>query len=70
MSRKRGRASQVDYEKEVAQLDAISRERALTDAESLLLERFLSRIYCKTRRAPYGNTKELARQGFSRTNLG
>lgn len=38
-----------DYQAEVDRLDALSRTRALTDAESVKLERFLSRIHRKGR---------------------
>ena len=62
----RGYASWRDYAGEVARLDALSRTRALTDAESLLLERYLSRLGNKPKRAPVGNTKELARHGMKR----
>lgn len=36
-----------DYEAAVQQLDTISRYRALTDDESVMLERFLTRVHRK-----------------------
>lgn len=45
-------------------LDDLSRKRALTDAESLLLQRTQNRL--KNSRASYGSNKELARHGVRR----
>ena len=48
-----------NYAAEVARLDAISRTRALTDAESIELERLLWRIETKSQRGfpqkPFGD---------------
>jgi hypothetical protein len=56
-----------NYRAEIARLDALSRTRALTEAESILLERMLWRVERKgTRRADYGTNKALARVGVER----
>jgi hypothetical protein len=48
----------------LAQLDAISRQRALTDAESLELEREIR--FANGERLPQGLTRALARRGVKR----
>lgn len=63
------RALQRDYKAEIKRLDDLSRTRALTEAESLLLERYLTRVHRKSTRAPYGNTKALARAGVKRSQV-
>lgn len=55
----------------IRQLDALSRQRALTDAESIELERLLWRVDKKTnKRASYGENKVLARAGIERRAVG
>jgi hypothetical protein len=60
--------NRADYLAMIECLDQISRQRALTDQESLLLERFIMRVENK-RRVPYGNVKECARLGMKRHAL-
>jgi biotin synthase-like enzyme len=54
------------YTAEIERLDKLSRERVLTEAESILLERHLSRVHRKSGRAPLGSTRELAMHGIKR----
>lgn len=52
---------------ELARLDGLSRTRALSEAESIMLERLLWRVDKKSAcRASYGSNKELARAGIKR----
>jgi hypothetical protein len=60
--------NRADYRAAIDRLDAISRQRALTDQESLLLERFIMRVESK-RRVTYDNLKECARLGMKRHAL-
>lgn len=56
-----------NYHTRIRELDEISRQRALTEAESITLERMLWRVERKTKpRASYGSNKELARVGIKR----
>lgn len=54
----------------IRELDILSRQRALTEAESIQLERLLWRVEKKTaKRASYGSNKVLARAGIERRAL-
>lgn len=56
-----------NYQAAIDELDAISRTRALTEAESIMLERMIWRVEKKgTRRSDYGSNKVLARAGIKR----
>lgn len=48
----------------ISELEAISRRRVLTDAESLLLERAI--LHNEGKRLPRGLTRALARRGIKR----
>lgn len=62
-----GRPRIRDYHAEIERLDALSRLRALTEPESVLLERAIWRVEKKgTRRATYGENRVLARLGIER----
>lgn len=55
-----------DYRAEIQRLDALSRTRALTELESVMLERFMWRVERKgKRRASYGSRIALARAGLN-----
>ena len=65
-----GRGVKVDYHAEIARLDAISRTRALSEVESIILERLIWRVENKTkRRASFGENKILARAGIGRRSI-
>jgi branched-subunit amino acid ABC-type transport system permease component len=54
-----------DYRAQIALLDELSRSRALTMAESIMLERLIYKSRTGARqRATYGSNKELARAGI------
>lgn len=59
------RANRRDYRAEIKRLDQLSRTRALTEVESVMLERFMWRVERKgTRRASPGSGIALARAGI------
>lgn len=56
-----------NYRAELQRLDELSRTRALSEPESILLERLIWRTEKKSsRRAGYGDNKTLARMGIKR----
>lgn len=59
--------SHRDVRARIRELDELSRTRALTEAESIMLERLLWRVDGHgSRRAVYGENKALARAGIGR----
>lgn len=62
----KGRAHKRDYRAELERLDELSKLRALTDAESMLLQRCIDNV--DGQRASYGHNKEMARLGIGRND--